>query len=258
MRQKARQGDTTTRSRPIVDWDIWRWASEHRVLFVVLAACAALSYPGWWGFNGMAQSVASNVFASILVIPVLVFGVERALNRVERRRNWPRALAMRRALDLPVIRMLHAGLEGSSGLKGLDNATGQAIRAARTPEAIAESLTDATADFVLNNQDAVRDFIAKRPWAITDKAIRLMLRESKALREMLWLAQNAVAPETFADAFEMYDRAIELDMARFMTSDDAEYINKDFISEVRAATCQRLADVVVTLARLHQQLPASD
>src|SRR2546426_3378166 len=91
-----------------------RLAHEYRYFAAVLMLTLLLSFPTWWLFDATAYAIATNVFAAILVVPILLFGVEAALKRLESRRTLPRARAIRSALDLSVIRLLNKALSGAT------------------------------------------------------------------------------------------------------------------------------------------------
>jgi len=234
-----------------------RLAHEYRYFAAVLLATLLLSFPAWWLFDTTAYAVATNVFASILVVPILLFGVEAALKRLESRRILPRARAIRSALDLSVIRLLHEALSGATKETptGFISFITGAVGKGNDVKTIVAGMDDRTAKFVVDNADAVGQFLRQRAWEITDLAVRGMLQESKALQDMLWFAQDAASPKDFATAFELHEEVADLEMSRFMAAQEiGGKINDAFVPEVRASVADRLAKMAETLAELHISL----
>lgn len=76
---------------------------------IVLAISGIASWPGRWSTSSLEFQIATNVFATVLMTPVLLFGVDRVLKNIERRSREPRLLAVRFHL-LEVVQdfLLHA------------------------------------------------------------------------------------------------------------------------------------------------------
>ena len=89
---------------------VWKAFRPYRRVAVVLLIAGLASAPWFWHFNSTLESVATNVFATVLVTPVLIFGVEQVLERVAARRNAPRDQAILSETVRHVARMLNGAI----------------------------------------------------------------------------------------------------------------------------------------------------
>jgi hypothetical protein len=74
-----------------------------------------MSFPWFWQSDAVLAGVMSNIFASVVILPFVIWGIDRALRDIERRRRAPRDQAIRNEFGVGFI---VNGIVGAVALSG--------------------------------------------------------------------------------------------------------------------------------------------
>jgi hypothetical protein len=200
-------------------------------------------------FDATWASVAVNVFATLIVTPVLLFGVDQTLERVEQRRRAPQHVAIRRTFR--------------SALGQTVNIVSGAAFEERAAMLLApafqrnEDINEVMALYVVEHPDEVSAGIAKRDL----DALRRMVGDLRELEPQfdraLLLAEGALTAEQVAlgvsivTAISQTARLLELVE---LTSKNTGLVGKAVHEGARERMVERLLESVVPAASAYHAM----
>jgi hypothetical protein len=225
----------------------------------VLVIAALASAPWLWHFNSTLESIATNVFATVLVTPVLIFGVEQVLERVAARRNAPRDQAILDETEMRVARMLN-GAVSEAKIPGYEDTFVAAIKA-NGADYFVEHMSDLTATFVLEHRDQVVDHFSALSWSGGASVLYQLNEEVPSLELLLPLARDVVNPDAFAAILGVL-RDIGLathqrmvgDHDRRSTPAGVVWADTKFGVFMAKEAGRKIAEIAIRLAEAHQLL----
>lgn len=191
----------TTVFRPVIRRGAraaFQFLGTYVLFFVVVMTGLLASWPGWYS-DVVWQSIATNVFATFLVLPVLILGIDRAVEVAQRRRQRPRDIAVLIALRDAISRTVNLGATGTDPavLPDVKKQVQELFRATNDVAACNVLI----ADEVLDTAEYVR--AARR---LTSQDLVHVIQEVAAERfeglTLLSDARDALSPEQYAKAFK--------------------------------------------------------
>ncbi len=191
-----RPGDATaSRLRGILDW-----LRGYLPLWILLAVGLLVSWPGWY-IDSRWESIMTNVFATLAVTPVLVFGVDRVVRRAEDLRVRPRQLAaMEELADAVAGCVMSLAALGSIDimLPGfIAKAASDFPDKASVSDENARFLSDLAVSEALGRGGELERRLATLGLPDLTKLMLAAAQQQQALRARMLEAGSAVAPELY-------------------------------------------------------------
>lgn len=174
------------------------WFRSYLPLWLVVGLSLVVSFPGWYT-DQLVQSIMTNVFATFAVTPVLVFGVEKVLRRVEDLRERPRKSAAIEEIAASV-----SGVVSSlAAIRSIDTVLPGTIakmsegfpRPTEVSDQNARFMSDLLVNEVVGRQDEVEHCLGQMSLADLEKLMKAAGEQAGDLRARLFEAGNAIRPE---------------------------------------------------------------
>jgi hypothetical protein len=178
----------------------------YEVVALVVGAGLAVTWPGLYAEPTWNQ-VMTNAFATFLVTPVLIFGVDRVLARAREVREHPRRKAIRAELGNALSITVNIGAVGTVQdlLPGLLDAISELMQV----DGI-DAVGEHTAFAVLERSDELRAAAEKLPPDQLLKLVAAVASQRQELRELLFEAGDSLSPELYADLLAAAQRVGKL------------------------------------------------
>ena len=228
----------------------------YELVAVLVIAGLVTTWPGWYREPTWNQ-IMTNAFATFLVLPVLIFGVDRALLRAQEVRERPRRDAIRAELTRTLTVMVNRGASGTLELlPGLlprifDVMNDRGIDAA----------SDFTAHEVIRREAELTASITALPPDELKKLLASIASFHRELRETLFEAGPSLSAETYAETLAL-SRSVGLQegQGRLLDIGIADSAKYDLDSKggrsMRALMARDLAATLAAAARLYLALRA--
>ena len=240
------------------------WVRSYIVLWIVIAVGLVATFPGWYR-ESLLQSIMTNAFATFVVTPVLVFGVERVVRHVDETRERPRrAVALEEfaaslsgvVASLAAIRSINTVLPGE-----VERLAKGFPRPATVSDENAHFMTDALVADVLTRRSEVESVLARM--SITDLATLMSAAAEQVpeLRARLFEAGSAIHPAAHVRAVRLLQALHRIgrsaELAKYIA--DGGYRSPDGQVEVALHSSfeQQYLDAVYEAAQMYRNMPAA-
>jgi hypothetical protein len=221
----------------------------------VVGAGLVVTWPGLYAEPTWNQ-VMTNAFATFLVTPVLIFGVDRVLARAREVREHPRRKAIRAELANAVSVTVNVGAVGTDPklLPGLlDSVTD------RMESAGVDAIGEETALAVMERTEELRAAVEKLPPDELLKLVGAVATQRRELRELLFEASDSLSPDLYADLLGAAQRVGKLQgserlVAFAITSPKLYDLDSPGGRGMRAIIAKDFSETLAILAELYLDL----
>jgi hypothetical protein len=237
------------------------WIRSYSWLWLVVALGALASWPGWYR-DALVQSIMTNVFATFLVAPILVFGVDQVVRRAEERRDRPREIAAREELADEV-----AGVVSSlAGLGTIDTMlpgfVEKVVAGLPTPTRVSDDNARFLTTTLVEQLRARRADVERRVASLGYEELVKLMRAAaeQEIRARLFEAGPAIPPDAYAQSIRL-TRSLrrigrDAELAQYLI-DKAHSVTSEPSQALRESFARAYLETIFEAAELYAMLMAN-